>query len=173
MYKVRVEPIGLEFEIDQDTSLKQALMANGQHIHSTCGGHAACGECVIKILEGSNHLNAPSFEELSLLGNVFHITKERLSCQTFIHGDVTIDITEQLEEKAPIARSKQTSTPRLRKKEDVGQMYEERQKKREEKQAKKETQVKPWEVEKDPSREKSLGGNRRPKAFKYDSDKEE
>ncbi len=170
MYKVLVQPQGEQIEVRSDESLKQALTAAGYPIRSTCGGQGACGECIIKILAGHNHLNTPSFSELSLLGNVFHITGERLSCQTYIFGDVEVDISDHLKEKAP-----KINTTRVRKKDAVNEMYEERHKKREEKDAKKNDPTKPWEKEKDKSVEKSLGGNRRPKAFNYDpnSNKEE
>ncbi len=163
MHKVLIQPIGKTIEVDEQTDLKRALLDAGVFISSTCGGQGACGECVIKIIGGHNHLNTPSFAELSRLGNVFHITGERLSCQTFIFGDIEIDISEHLKEKAP-----KENTTRVRKKDAVNEMYQERQKKREEKDAKKNDPTKPWDREKDPSVEKRLGGNKRPKAFKYD-----
>ena len=60
---------------------------------SSCGGHASCSDCVIKVRSGESNLTEPTFEEINLLGNVFHITKERLSCQTKVLGDVTIDVS--------------------------------------------------------------------------------
>jgi len=33
------------------------------------------------------------------LGNVFHITRQRLSCQTYISGDVTLDVSHHDKER--------------------------------------------------------------------------
>jgi len=80
-------------EVDEKTDLLQALTKKGMSIRSDCGGHASCSTCIIKIVSGEEYTSAPGFIEIQLLGNVFHITKERLSCQTKITGDVVIDIS--------------------------------------------------------------------------------
>ena len=54
------------------------------YIKSSCGGVASCTDCRIKVIAGEDSLTTPPFEEVQLLGNVFHITKERLSCQAKI-----------------------------------------------------------------------------------------
>ncbi|MBI2520329.1 MAG: (2Fe-2S)-binding protein [Bdellovibrio sp.] len=82
-----------EIEVSNDQSLLEQLKKAGVSVQSDCGGHASCGKCVVKIHTGEDHLSPPEFKELKLLGNVFHLTKERLSCQTHIMGDVTIDIS--------------------------------------------------------------------------------
>jgi len=92
MFKVTVMPEGREIEIAENESLLEVLKTNGLYIKSSCGGHASCGDCIIKIVEGDDFINTPSFEELSLVGNVYHITKERMSCQVKVAGDITIDI---------------------------------------------------------------------------------
>jgi hypothetical protein len=68
-------------------------------IKSSCGGMASCGDCVVKIVSGEQFASSPTFAELKLLGNVFHITKERLSCQVKCQGDVTLDLSAHQEQK--------------------------------------------------------------------------
>lgn len=93
MNKVRIKASDEVFEVDENTSLLEAFRQKDLYIKSSCGGNGSCSDCIIKVLEGAENLNEPSFDEKQLLGNVFHITKERLSCQTKITGDITIDIS--------------------------------------------------------------------------------
>ena len=85
-------PSGQEIEVDQDTDLLTACREAGVYVKSSCGGHASCSDCIVKILGGEGFLTPPPFEEIQLLGNVFHITKERLACQVKVTGDVTLDL---------------------------------------------------------------------------------
>jgi uncharacterized 2Fe-2S/4Fe-4S cluster protein (DUF4445 family) len=93
MPKVTVMPYGKEIEAYHGDNLRTALISNNFDIKSTCGGCASCGQCVIVVKDNYAHLSEISFEEKQILGNVFHITQERLSCQTEILGDVTVDIS--------------------------------------------------------------------------------
>ena len=92
-YKVTLWPSGEVLELNGEENLLQQLKKAGKKIKSSCGGCATCGDCVLVVKSGEMNLSPQSFEELRLLGNVFHITKERLSCQTKITGDVTLDIS--------------------------------------------------------------------------------
>ena len=92
-YKVTCLPSEKIIEVDGETPLLEALTDQGLYVKSSCGGHASCSDCAVKIVEGHTHINKPPFAEERLLGNVFFITKERLSCQVKISGDVTVDIS--------------------------------------------------------------------------------
>ncbi len=97
MIKITLDKLNKSFEIKEGESLLSLLKRNDFDIKSSCGGCASCGDCVIEIVSGENNLNEISFEEKTLLGNVFHITKERLSCQTMAYGPVTININKHLD----------------------------------------------------------------------------
>lgn len=167
MYTVRVLPADLLIEIDGETSLKHALNLEGIIVKSSCGGFCSCGECIVKVVLGEDNLVPPSFNELAKLGNVFHITKERLACQTFITGNVTIDITDHLNVTSEFAaNNKPKKAPtHVRKKDDVSAMIEERKKTSSEKRAKQAIIEKHWEQEDNPLHARKLGGNKRPKTF--------
>ncbi len=92
--KITLWPQMESFEADKGSKLMTALKENGHHINSSCGGCASCSDCIVVIKAGEDHLSPQQFEETKLLGNVFHITKERLSCQTIINGDVSVDISK-------------------------------------------------------------------------------
>ena len=57
-------------------------------------------------------LDTTKLTEKQILGNVFHLTKERLSCQTKVLGDIHIDITAHIEQapkkEAKIVRKTRT-----------------------------------------------------------------
>ncbi len=103
--------------VEEGESLLAAIQKAGIFIRSSCGGHASCSDCVVKIKSGEDHLSAPPFEELQLLGNVFHVTKERLACQCLLSGEVGIDLSAHDEKVQSTKKSsfKRPST-RLRKK---------------------------------------------------------
>jgi 2Fe-2S ferredoxin len=176
-HKVTLKPTGNIVEVEEAQNLLEALREQEVYIKSSCGGVASCSDCIIKIVSGEDHLTPPPFSELKLLGNVFHITKERLACQTCVTGDVTIDISKHDkasdEEKL---RSKTTSfskkiPTRVRKESEVQQLSEERtaayEKKDDDRTKKDEQWQKHWE--KQPSNApKKLAGGKRPKFFDTD-----
>ena len=184
MPKLKLRPLGQEIEISKDKSILEALKEKGIYIKSSCGGVASCTDCKIKIVSGEDALTTPPFEEIQLLGNVFHITKERLSCQAKICSDeeVTIDISDHDKDRDSEAlRSKmKKGGPRkqvkIRKKVSINETKEQR---RTESAKKREESKKKWFRSWDESSEKSEdemaliskispGGKRRPRSFKTD-----
>lgn len=167
-YQLTLLPSEKSVEIDSETSILDCLRDEGVYIKSGCGGHASCTDCVIKVVEGEGHLNNPTFDETQLLGNVFYITKERLACQTQCHGAVTIDISrhDKVADQMKLANKNsplpKKNTARVRKKEDVSKMYQERNEKRVQKEE--ERKLKP----------QKQSGFQRPKTFRTDHlDKED
>ena len=108
-----------------------------------------------------------------MLGNVFHITKERLACQTKITGDVTIDIShhDQAADQKKLKNKKHNKNkPKRRKPEEVKEILDERKAASEEKtkmrDQKDEAYFEHWKKEKDPSAPpKKLDGGKRPQPF--------
>lgn len=179
-HKVTLRPEGKVVEIEEGQNLLVALRSNDTYIKSSCGGHATCTDCIIKIVSGEDNITPPPFEELKLLGNVFHITKERLACQTMITGPVTIDISKhdkasdeaRLKNKTSnFSKKKQVKTS-LRKESDIGKIRrdkEEEQAQFERDQKQKSDEWKNhWEKDKDAEAPKKLAGGKRPKYFNTD-----
>lgn len=170
-HKLTLWPSGEVLDVNATEPLMQQLKKAGKAIKSSCGGCATCSDCVIIVKSGEGNLTPPTFEELRLLGNVFHITKERLSCQTRLTGDATVDISAH-EKTVSLSKEGPAKAPKaqvvVRKKDEV---LEKQQARELQKQAKpKDTWHKHWEKtdEKDPDavqRPKHLGGNKRPKPF--------
>ena len=63
-------------------------------VNTACDGKATCGLCRVKVLAGEAHLSAFNTDERKHLGNVYFITKVRLSCQARLTGggDVTVEV---------------------------------------------------------------------------------
>jgi ferredoxin len=83
-----------KIEVSVGTKLTQAAYAAGIQIQQTCGGTPSCTDCMIKVL---NEQEGGSLEEMQgpekrLLGNVYHLTKERLACQAVIRNSLTIKV---------------------------------------------------------------------------------
>jgi ferredoxin len=172
MYKIVLRPSGQIIEIDGSKNLLEALREKGIYIKSSCGGVAACSDCIIRVVGGEDNLEPPPFKEISFLGNVFHITKERLACQTRIHGDVVIDISGHDEasdqDRLKVKTTDLTRKVHVRKRADIKIKNEEREKSKAEKAKKDAEYFRHWENEKRQKWEKKLGGSKRPKIFNTD-----
>jgi len=138
--KCRIDSLGKIIEVNHDESLLSALKRNNITVRSSCGGCASCGDCVIELLSGSDDVSEIEHEERKLLGNVFHLTKERLACQLKLRGDIEIEISKH--PQTPNVRAMKTA---LRKKSE-GQTVD-----------KKDFEKKVFKV----------GGKKKPKSFKY------
>lgn len=173
-YKCTLWPSGEVLELNGEETLLNQLKKAGKKIKSSCGGCATCSDCMIVVKSGELNLTPQTFEELRLLGNVFHITKERLSCQTKITGDVTLDITahDKSTSSKPTSVPKSTTT-KLKKREDIEKSVRQNEEKPQPKPS--DDWYRHWEKEgEEASTIKKLGGNKRPKPFNYnESDKDD
>jgi ferredoxin len=152
MHKVTLWPSGSVVEMNEKDSVFEQLKEAGIPVKSTCAGFASCGQCKVVITSGGENLNEPSFEEKQLIGNVFHITKERLSCQTFVKGAVTVDISAHKDEP------KITKTKAIRRtREEADTILAERRE---------------AGVEKRKVKVHKLGGGKKPKPFNFSNDED-
>lgn len=181
-HKVTLRPSGNIVEIEEGKNLLEALRSNDVYIKSTCGGVATCSDCIIKIVSGEDYITPPPFEELKLLGNVFHITRERLACQVKLLGDVTIDISkhdkakdeDRLKNKTSNFSKKKQVKTHVRKEPDIVKIRDEKIAEQaqfdQEQKEKSENWKNHWQKEgvKDPTEVKKLAGGKRPKFFDTD-----
>lgn len=82
-------------EAPEGSTLFEAGAKIAAGIETACVGKGTCGLCRVKIVAGAEHLNPFTDEERKHLGNVYHLTKVRLSCRTKVSGDVTIEIVRK------------------------------------------------------------------------------
>jgi len=94
---IHITNINKTITVFSDESILDALRREGISIRSSCGGFASCSDCIVKISGNIDAVNPVNFDEKKLLGNVFHITKERLACQVKPIGgsddkDLTVEV---------------------------------------------------------------------------------
>ena len=78
-------------KVDHNTSLLEAARACGAPVQTLCNGIGACVQCKVRVKTEPTHLSSPEQLERDLIGNIFHITQERLGCQACVLGDVTVE----------------------------------------------------------------------------------
>lgn len=176
-YKVTLWPSGETLELNGEDTLLNQLKKAGKKIKSSCGGCATCSDCTIIVKSGEMNLSPQTFEELRLLGNVFHITKERLSCQTKLLGDVTLDISAHdkntftgKNEASSVVQGQKATKTMLKKREDIEKVAIESKEKNQEKPS--DTWYRHWEKGEgenadNSNKPKKLGGNKRVKPFNF------
>jgi ferredoxin len=70
-------------------------------IDTACVGKGTCGLCRVKILAGAELLSPYSDEELRHLGNLYHLTRVRLSCRARISeapaggGEIVVEVVRK------------------------------------------------------------------------------
>ena len=93
MASVTFQPGGLRVECADGDSVFEVGRRAGVEISTACVGKATCGLCRIKILDGEAHVTPLNAAEKRHLGNVYFLTKVRLSCQTrVVGGDVVVEV---------------------------------------------------------------------------------
>ncbi len=92
-------PQNIELEVDSNKSVMDLAHENGIHIQSICKGVPSCAECRIQMIDGEFNVAPPSKQELNLIGTGWFIDRSRLSCQLKCYGDITIDLSQQIEKE--------------------------------------------------------------------------
>ena len=93
MPKVTFRDLDRTVEIIDGESVFDAGAKVGASIDTACVGKGTCGLCRVKVIDGAGFLAPYTDEELKHLGNVYHITKVRLSCRSVVRGgDVVVDL---------------------------------------------------------------------------------
>ena len=95
--KIKFLPQNISVEVQSGKSVMELAKENKLPVSSSCNGMCSCAECRVYVKEGEAHVLPPSAKEVELIGEGYFIDRRRLSCQLFCFGDVTIDMSEQVE----------------------------------------------------------------------------
>ncbi len=80
-----------EIQVSSGAQLMQELLKAGLPVASSCHGDGICGKCRIVVIEGSENLSQINALE-NLVRERLKVPREyRISCQTLVLGDITID----------------------------------------------------------------------------------
>ena len=78
--------------VEPGSNLMKALTSGGRPVGSSCGGEGVCSKCVIRVVDGMANLSPRNPTE-DFLNKVFVFDEDlRVSCQTDVVGDITVDI---------------------------------------------------------------------------------
>ncbi|WP_020395652.1 ASKHA domain-containing protein [Thiolinea disciformis] len=113
--KVVFMPSGRRGEFPLGTPLLQAAQQLGIDIDSICGGRGLCGRCQVLCMEGDfpklgirsslEHLNAfTETEQRYEKRRAVLLQGRRLSCHTYLQGDVVIDVPPDSQVHQPLVR---------------------------------------------------------------------
>jgi len=72
-------------------SLFQLARAHEIPVDTLCHGMGSCVRCKVRVLEGE--LSPPTSVERDKMGNIFHLTGERMACQVTLVSDVTLELS--------------------------------------------------------------------------------
>jgi len=92
---VTFRPSGVVADARPGESLFEIGKRAGVRISTSCNGKASCGLCRVAIVDGESGLTPLGPLEKRHLGNVYFITKQRLSCQARLTESataITIDV---------------------------------------------------------------------------------
>lgn len=94
MATVRVEPAGLEFEVEATETMMEAALRHGYRWPTVCGGHGQCRACFVEVLDGCDRLGPIGRCEADgiqvLVDSGEDRGRVRLACQAHVTGPVTV-----------------------------------------------------------------------------------
>jgi 2Fe-2S ferredoxin len=97
-------PSGVTASYRDGETLFEVGRRAGVTIDTACVGKGTCGLCRVRVDQGEAFLSPYTDEELKHLGNVYHLTRVRLSCRTAAAGgDIVVD-TETRKRRASLRR---------------------------------------------------------------------
>ena len=81
-------PLGLQAEARSDETLLDVARRAGAPLGNSCGGVGICTRCRVRVVEGMEHLSAPTSVEVRFSRGFAE--GERMACQAVVRGDVTV-----------------------------------------------------------------------------------
>lgn len=80
-----------DLKVESGAVLMQELLQAGLPVASSCHGDGICGKCRIQIIHGSENLSKINALETLVRERLKVPREHRISCQTQVLGDITID----------------------------------------------------------------------------------
>jgi ferredoxin len=106
MPKIRIYGRPEVFECNLTTSVLNVLLRNRFPIATLCGGRASCGKDLVRVREGAQFFSPrrePETRRLAALALAGEPSGDdmRLACQSYVRGDVVIEVMNLLGEIDP------------------------------------------------------------------------
>ena len=90
--KVCIANRSLTITVNPAFSLLNNYLMQNIPIQTLCGGKAACGRCRFRVLNGASFLSPVRPAEIARLGEALIAAGWRLSCQSHVLRDITIEL---------------------------------------------------------------------------------
>ncbi len=90
MPRVSFPTRGLSGLCPEGMTIHEAVRSMGYVIDFACGGHARCGTCCVRVVEGLANLSPIGPDEAAQLKELGLAPPHRLSCQVQVQGDVVV-----------------------------------------------------------------------------------
>jgi ferredoxin len=93
MPKVTITTDNLTIDVEKGYQLIEMCEDHDTSILFGCRD-GACGACMVKVLEGSEHISPIENDEKDFLETMAAEENERLACQCKVFGDVKLEVSE-------------------------------------------------------------------------------
>ncbi len=90
MPRVNFAPLGKSRTMKAGATILAAANRCSAPIGQSCSGDGICGWCRVRVVEGGEHLAAPTPIERRLMTDRKFEPDERAACQAKVEGDVTV-----------------------------------------------------------------------------------
>lgn len=91
MPTISILKTGKTIEVPEGATLMLELLKAGLPVASSCQGDGICGKCKIEVVEGWENLSKIDSREEILSKRLRIKMPYRVSCQTKVYGDITLD----------------------------------------------------------------------------------
>jgi adenylate cyclase len=91
--RVRCVPRGDVLRPAADETLLAAALRSGVPLASSCGGRAVCGDCVVRVTAGVEHVLPPDDDERAWRARKRYEGPLRLACCVRVTGDCAVATT--------------------------------------------------------------------------------
>ena len=106
MSVIKIHGTGRSFQANLTTSILNTLLSNRYPIDTICGGKAQCGRDLIRVISGAQNLSPCRDRERARLAELARRGEPsgpdmRLACQTYVRGEVEIEVIHHRQPGAP------------------------------------------------------------------------
>lgn len=102
MPMIKFLPAGITERYQDGESVFEVGRRAGVDIDTACVGKGTCGLCRVRVVEGEASLAPYTDVENKHLGNLYHLTRIRLSCRAVATGgDIVVDLAVRKRKRRP------------------------------------------------------------------------
>ena len=91
--RVECLPRGTVLRPCADETVLDAALRQGVALASSCGGHAVCGDCLVRVVRGAESLPPPGDEEIAWRRRTGYAGAGRLACLLRPSADCAVTTT--------------------------------------------------------------------------------